>query len=244
MASILTHIRSFALPALLVFQSAICGAVPIKYVEHAFNVTGIPGTQVGLGSTIYGSGIVSLTFTFEGDTSTVEAFSINGTSGFINTVGTANVTVTHYDYATALTDSHTATFNAGEVYVGTDVTNQGIGFGSRIYPIYPFALFGNPTGGIDLGSPKYDLQHSFFALYYGESCVVLTSGGTCANRASDAGSFALKTDTGDFWVGWQGVTRATFEATLLPVPELSSACALLLGLALIIGYRSICGKTA
>jgi len=210
-------------------------AGPVTYTETIFNSTAFSGVQIGLGNMTFQDTYTSLTFTFQGDTNNVTPYTVPSasgfTSGYTNNIGVATVSI--FDGSTGITE--TATFAPGEIYVGTDITNGGIGFASRIYPIYPYALLEN-TSLIDLSLPTYDLTHSFDYSYYAISCVGFTTG-VCQNFAPNAPNFPLHTDRGDFWVTGQGITFSSFSAVVTepppePTPEPSSLVLMLSGAAL------------
>lgn len=214
-------------------------AVPVTYTQTVYNTTSSDTAQVGLGSHVFNGPdtFTYLVFTFVGDTANVRPYTVGSTSGYIIDAGTARVEI--HDLTNGVTLG--ATFDPGEVYVGTDFgrpgSGGGLGFGSRIYPIYPYALL--QSASLDLTDPLYDLQHEFSYGYFALSCVSITS--SCLNR--DAGTtranYALRTDQGDFWVTWQGITSAYFNVTLgAPgVPEPMSAALVGLGLAALVPMR-------
>lgn len=208
-------------------------AVPVTYTQAVYNTTSLATAQVGLGNQVFNGPdtFTYLVFTFVGDTDDVRPYTVGSTSGYIIDAGTARVEI--HDLTNGVTLS--AMFDPGEVYVGTDVgrpgSDGGLGFGSRVYPIYPYALL--QRQGLDLTDPLYDLQHDFSYSYYALSCVSIVN--HCLNRdaATTRANYGLHTDQGDFWVTWEGVTSAFFSVTLgAPgVPEPVPSALVGLGLA-------------
>jgi hypothetical protein len=197
---------------------APAAAAPVTYTETVLNTTRADWSQIALGSLRFDHSYTYVTFTFTGDTDDVRPYSISGTSGYVIDQGSATVRIR--DVTNDITV--TATFDPGEIYVGTDITNGGYGFGSRIYPIYPYALL--PTVNDDLSSPEFDLRHDLLLpdLHFGISCVSIAS--SCLNKtAADAANYPLHTDLGDFWITWQGITSAVFavdvQEDVVAVPE-------------------------
>jgi len=200
--------------ALLALAAALplgADAVPVAYYESVFNVTSAPGVQIGLGSLVIEDVYTYLTFSFTGDTDDVHPYLSGRTNGFVINKGSASVQIRTLT-ATGGSDI-TAHFDPGELYVGSDITNNGIGFGSRIYPVYPYAMFGGAD--IDLSQPAYDLTHDFRFLGFAVSCVGLASD-VCRNKAPDGPKYGLHTDLGDFWVSWKGITTADFSVVTSP----------------------------
>lgn len=220
--SCLGHAAAWPLALALSFGALPAAAVPVTYTVTALNATARAGVEIGLGSVVISNTFSVVSLTFEGDTDDVRTYSIHGTSGYIIDRGTATLYLR--DVYNDLT--YNATFDPGLIYVGNDVTNGGIGFGSVIYPIYPFALFSSLD--VPTSDPALDLRHDFLmnSPGWGQSCVGIVAG--CRNRdAAVARTYTLHTDLGDFWMTGQGITAGVFQVQTHP-PELPEPSSLLL----------------
>jgi hypothetical protein len=193
-------------------------AAPVTYTFYTSHVNDYPDSQVALGTQVFTAGKYSLTLSFTGDTKDVCLYKKTAANGHVTTgyridKGVAKVSI-HNLVSGARTD---ATFAPGEVYVGSDISNGGIGFGSRIYPIYPYALLTN--GVADLALPAYNLTKDFQLNYYAISCVNYAKGNGCSNVSPNALNYPLKTDKGNFWVTAQGITTSVFYMKVVaPLP--------------------------
>lgn len=219
-------LRNLAMVAAFV----VCGlpaasiAMPVTYYESVFNTTASAGITMGLGNEVFGIAdptstdavpYTYITMSFTGDTDDTYTYQI-GTSMFYR-IDNGSATLRIRDVTHDITRD--ANFDPGEIYVSSDV-GRGIGFGSRIYPIYPYGLLINsnvfPAEGIDLA---HDLDYFYYAI----SCVGFASG-PCQNFAPNGANFPLHTDQGDFWITGQGITSAAFSVITTPtsVPEPAS----------------------
>lgn len=184
--------------------------VVMKYVLTVYNATGSWGepqlqTKVGLGRQVFDGPVHMVRFTGYGFQSQIKNYSVIAQDGKRvegQTVPLFHASVEIFDGNYNLAAQ--ADFLPGEVYVGSDLTNVGLGFGSRIYPIYPYALIsGNITG------PQYTLDRDFVLGDPALSCVGYASG-TCKNLRDGSVTFPLKTTKGDFWIGTEGITYSNF----------------------------------
>jgi hypothetical protein len=224
------------LAAVALVAALPAAAVPVTYSLTALNTTARDGVEIGLGTTVIRNTYSYLTLTFTGDTDDVRPYTVNGTSGYIIDQGMATLYLR--DATNDLTFN--ATFDPGLIYVGNDVTNGGVGFGSVVYPIYPFALFSSPL--VPTSDPVLDLKHDFqmLSLGWGESCVRIALG--CLNRdLAAAQTYTLHTDQGDFWMTGQGITAAIFSVVTqpgpLPAPEPATLLLATAGLGLVMARR-------
>ena len=184
--------------------------VVMKYTFTVYNATGSwgePGlmAKLGLGAQVFNGPVHMVRFIGHGYQSQVKNYSVIAKDGKRvegQSVALFNASVEVYDANYNLAAQ--ADFRPGEVYVGSDLTNVGIGFGSRIYPIYPYAMIsGNITG------PQYTLDRDFVLSAQALSCVGYASG-TCNNLRDGSVKFPLKTSKGDFWIGTEGITYSNF----------------------------------
>jgi hypothetical protein len=195
-------------------------AAPVTYVERVGYATQYPDGQVGLGARVFQGGNVRITLTLVGDTKDVYPYSVTAANGHVTKgyrIDKGVATVKIEDITNNVTVS--ATLLPGEVYVGTDISNGGVGFGSRIYPIYPYAVLTN--GVADLSLATYNLTQNFQVDYYGISCVGYAAGNGCKNASPNGAQYPLHTDKGDFWVTAEGITGTSFITTVTPVPKVT-----------------------
>jgi|GEM_PF-2126781 len=138
-------------------------AVPVTYQLIVFGVNGsptfteIPGPVVQIGNNTYGAigQEIKVTFTFQGDTSNVAAFSVPGAAGYEIRMGTASVLVQDSSNLNNVFFQGTFDPTAG-IFVSIDNTNLGIGFGSEA--VWPPTAPGFP------GEPAYPLGYYIWFL--------------------------------------------------------------------------------
>jgi hypothetical protein len=164
-------------------------AEPIKYTEQIL-VLGCNGATTGaLGNVSFGD--VFIMFSFQGDTSNVIPFSVPGSNGYENLLGTATVTVTDLN----LVPLAVGTFlpSAG-IFVSVDNSNAGIGLGS--FGVLPTnsSFPGQPVypAGFNASVPSYDLKSDFYVTGHAISCVGFP--GSCGS------AIPLPTTAGDFYL--------------------------------------------
>ena len=230
-------------------------AEPITY---KFTVQGPgEGPVAGFDGTLGGKPIGGrddlITFTFVGDTSSVEPFAVPGAHGFVNAIGTGSFSIFDLDSAELVAKG---TFLSGDgIFVSVDDLNGGIGFGS----LY------NPPGGPDNPFPgdsayplgiqfstattQYDLQSeigiigsaSLSCAGFPNSCILPpildTTAGDLVLAASDTppgGSGAQYSTFGTFVAEFPTVTPPP-----APVPEPSTWAMMLIGFGGLgfVGYR-------
>lgn len=225
-----TSLRPWLAAGALALGASAAMAVPVTYTLTALNVTSRPDKVAAIGSNEFHDTFTVMTLTFVGDTDDVKPYTVNATSGVLIDKGTATVTL--HDVSD---NSHdvTATFDPGLIYVGND-PSRGIGFGSVIYPIYPFALFGDL---VPAGDPPLDLKHDFHmaTLGFGLTCVGIATSCQTIDTPAKAATKTLHTDKGDFWITWQGATRAVFDIEVQEATVPLPSTLLLAGLALAAG---------
>ena len=137
-------------------------AIPVTYQLVVFGVNGtptteIPGPVVQIGNNTYGAigQEIKVTFTFQADTSNVDAYSIPGASGYEIRIGTASVLV--QDSSNLSNVLFQGTFDpTALIFVSIDNTNLGIGFGSKA--VWPPTAPGFP------GQPVYPLGYYIWFL--------------------------------------------------------------------------------
>ena len=205
-------------------------AVPITYEYSVYGVTGGYRTTGAADYTLFDN--VAITLTFTGDTDTVYGYDVAGTTGFINDVGVATVSIGGSLFSDTFTDW---------MYVSTDITNGGIGFGRYVDnvqgaydPVYPLGMITNQSEIYDLAS---DYTHTN---YFNLSCSGLDTG-NCANvdpniipLAVSQGEFYLTTPTDG--LNYTAMRYGTFTSTITPVagvPEPGALALLPLGLVLL-----------
>jgi hypothetical protein len=176
-------------------------AVPITYQLQVFggpasgSLGGVPFTNA------------NVTFTFDGDTADVIAFSIPGADGYEILKGTATVSI--FENSVQILG---ATFlPAAGVYVSVDGTNSGLGFGSFGVlpsdptfpgePVYPGAAY-TGTGAV----ATYDLASDISLFGYPVSCVGFATPAACAAPR------ALPTTAGDLLIEPFASSAAYFTA--------------------------------
>ena len=203
-------------------------AVPITYQYTVYGVTGGYRTTGATDYTLFDNTAITLTFT--GDTNTVYGYDVAGTTGLINDVGVATVFIGGTTFSDTFTDW---------MYVSTDVTNGGIGFGRYVDnvqgaydPVYPMGMITNQ-------SATYDLASDFlYSNGFNFPCSGLETGG-CVNV--DPTIIPLAVSQGEFYLSTVGFTNTamrygTFSSTLTPVagvPEPGALALLPLGLVLL-----------
>jgi hypothetical protein len=208
------------LAAAMLFASLAMAAKPrprpapvvMKYTLTIFNATGSWGdpnaaAKVGLGAQVFDGPTHMVRFTGYGHQSQIKNYSVIAKDGKRvdgQTLALTSASVEIFDANYNLVAQ--ADFLPGEVYVGSDLTNYGIGFGSKIYPIYPYAMTsGNVTG------PQYTLDRDFMLNDYSLSCVGY-SAGNCLNTRDGSTKYLLKTTKGDLWIGTEGITYSSFNS--------------------------------
>lgn len=203
LAALIVLLASFAAPRLW--------ADIIAYQATSFTYA------ASLGSTNFGgcpSGnpvCVEVTINFLASTSTIVPFSVPGASGFENFVGQGSVNLFNDQTGQSLS----ANFVAGQIFLGVDQTNGGIGFGSAVGPTYPLGVYG---GTPSIPYANYNLA-SAFTLFNGFAW--FCPPGTCTlgvpgpDLATNQGGLSI-TPTGP-------VSGSSFTATVIQVtPEPST----------------------
>jgi hypothetical protein len=201
--------RKAAIAIGLLGFASLAGAMPVTYSITALNITARTGTEVGLGSHVFHDTYTYMRLTFTGDTSDVRSYVQNNTSGYLIDQGVATLWIRDA-YANF---EMSATFDPGQIFVGSDI-HRGIGFGSTIYPIYPFALLDSST----VDTAQIDLQQDFqmSALSWGLTCVSIAQNCTPISTSDGARNHPLHTDQGDFWIMTQGITQGVFSIVTDP----------------------------
>ena len=193
--------------------AATANAIPITYNYTVFGVTGGYRATGATDYTSFANTVITLTFT--GDTDTVRSYDVAGATGFINDVGVATVSIGGTTFSDTFTDW---------MYVSTDATNGGIGFGRYVDnvqgaydPVYPMGMITNQGSVYDLAS---DFSHTNG---FNIPCSGLDTG-SCANV--DPTIIPLATTQGDFYLSTLGFTGTsmlygTFSSTTTPVAGVS-----------------------
>lgn len=210
---------STALLAVAGVVSLPASAVPISY---ELDVTGLGASGTFNGTPFANAGLV---LTFEGDTTTVLPFTVQGTkgpvSGYVNLVGTATVVV--FEGNGTVIAQGTFLPSAG-IFISVDQTNGGIGFGSFGVPptnlnfpgqvAYPAGMLVVPKSNI----ATYDLKSNLPALAgFALSCVGFPAlNGSCGN------GIPLPTTSGDLILNHESVANAIFSARTQAVTPFAS----------------------
>lgn len=195
-------------------------ANPISYFDHlsyqSIEIGGI--SYICSGTT--DPACVDISIRAIGDTSTVQAFSVPGASGFTNTLNQATLDVYFHDG-----HSYTASIDLtrGGLYVSVDQTNQGAGFSSAYGPTYPLAIYGGA------GFASYNLVSDFLIWGWGPFS---------ATAANNDGAPLYTTDGTEFLIK-RGLAPASgfFVSTVsdvTTVPEPTGAWLVALGLVALI----------
>ena len=181
-------------------------AVPISY---ELDVTGL-GASGTFNGTSFANAVLVLTF--EGDTTTVLPFAVQGgngpVTGYLNLVGTATVTV--IDANGTVVGQGTFLPSAG-IFVSVDNTNGGIGFGSfgvlptdpnfPGHPAYPAGMLAVPKSAVAM----YDLKSDFTLAGFAIGCV-----GFPAPNCGDG--IPLPTTSGNLVLNQEPAEAAIFSA--------------------------------
>jgi hypothetical protein len=188
-------------------------AAPVEYRGFEFYAA-----QTSFGGNTYTCdfsslvGCAEVTIWADGDTSTIQPFSVPGASGYKNPVVTARVEAVVITSTNPLSDIvFDAQFTpSDQIYVSIDATNGGVGFGSEFGPTYPMGTYGGtPT----IPYATYDLASDFSVSGFGPFCPTGTT--YCSSLT------ALQTDHGDFAVRFAGPEFSDFSATVQPVVTMS-----------------------
>jgi hypothetical protein len=177
-------------------------------------------------------GCAEVTISADGDTSTIQPFSVPGASGYKNPVVTARVV------AVVITSTNSdIVFEAqfapsDQIFVAVDTTNGGVGFGSKFGPAYPMGTYG---GAPTTPYATYDLASDFSVSGFGPFCPTGTT--YCSSLT------ALQTDKGDFAVRFAGPEFSDFSATVQSVSAVSEPWSVRL-LAAAFGFLTLCKSLA
>jgi PEP-CTERM motif len=205
--------------------SGPASALPIVYTDTVLYA------QISIGNTSYicnestYDGCATLTITATGDTSTVQSYSVPGSTGFTNVLQSAQLTAAVYQAATNSSIIYTAAFLTPVPFlVAVDNANLGVGFDTPgVSPTYPIATYDDPA------LATYDLTSNISVSGFWAFCAVLT---VCANGSP------LMTDAGVFSV--ENTVRpaySMFEATVQDIPEPGSLGLLVAGVAAVLRRR-------
>jgi hypothetical protein len=231
------------------FASSACGALA-EPITYKFTVQGpgegpVPGYLGTLDGVPIGGGDDVITFTFVGDTSNVEAFSVPGAHGFVNPIGTGSFSILDLDTMELVAKG---TFLPGDgIFVSVDNQNGGLGFGSLFNPPggdpdHPFPGDAAYPLGVEFSTAttQYDLQ-SEIGIFGSGSLSCAGFPGACIDPP------ILDTTAGDLVLAGPGPnpgqssTEGNFSAEFTsgggsppppaPVPEPSTWAMMLIGLA-------------
>jgi hypothetical protein len=223
------------------FASLTCGALA-EPITYKFTVQGpgqgpVPGFTASLDGQPIGGGDDVITFTFVGDTSDVDTFSVPGANGYVNFVGTASFSILDLDTMQRVAEGTFAP--ADNMFVSVDDKNGGIGFGSNAANA-PFPGDAAYPLGIEFSTAttQYDLK-SEIGIFGSGSLSCAGFPGACVAPP------ALATSAGDLVIGGsngQSSTEGTFVAEFTPggggnppppapVPEPSTWAMMALGFA-------------
>jgi hypothetical protein len=209
--------------ALLILTGALAQpakAVPISYELDVVG-TNASGTFAGIP---FSNG--ALVLTFEGDTTTVLPFTVQGskgpTTGYVNLVGTATVTV--IDTSNGTTVGGGTILSSAGIFISVDNTNGGIGFGSfGVLPgsanfpgqvAYPSGMLVEPATAV----ATYDLKGSARFMGFSIACVNFP--------ATPCGAgIPLPTSAGELILNQETIAPAVFTATVQAVTPFSSLTA-------------------
>ncbi len=205
-------------------------AIPITYTYSVYDVAGGYRTAGATDYTTFDT--LAITFTFVSDTDYVRSYDVAGTTGFVNDVGVASVTI----FGGASPDPVFSDVFTDWMYVSTDATNGGIGFGRYVDNIQGQYDPAYPMGMITGAAATYDLASDFTHVNsFNNPCSGLDTG-SCANV--DPTIIPLATTQGDFYLSTIGFTGTAmrygaFSSVTTPppgVPEPGSLAILPLGL--------------
>lgn len=169
---------------------------------------------------------VAVTVTFVADTKNIVPFSVTGASGYENFVGHGSISLAEVSGSTVTMLS--GNFPDGQIYLGLDQTNGGIGFGSMWAPTYPLATYGGtPT----IPYSSYDLKSNFSVLGWSWFCPVPV----CWTGPP------LETDKGTVTVLPTGPIPSFFTATVM-TPEPPTLILMAVGLASLISRKTHLGR--